>query len=235
MFWWFTDLHRDTSGRFPTIAPGVVQPLTDLAPQPSPGFAATRLREALDSRLSKAIVHLSLFVDMATKPRSKLSGPGFLDDPRFFMLDGITAEENEHLQERARAAVTQLFHRRVKRPAKLVSDLHSALRLEGFVHVQVKLVCQAIALRATMSKKLQTRLRPRKDFPKRDLVSGVVTVAARRSGLDPRMEDIAIQLVGDRVKAYVNPVPFIFEERLLDNVVAKWRKSKRRSGKRAPR
>jgi hypothetical protein len=172
---------------------------------------------------------------MATTGMSESTAPDIQDDARFFMLKGISAEENDHLQERARAAVTQLVHRRVKRPAKVVSDLHSALRREGFVNVRVRFVCKAIALQARMSKSLQNRLRPRTNLPKRDLVCGVVTAVARRSGLDSRMEDVAVQIAGSRVEAYVNAVPLVFEKSVVDKVVAKWRKSKQRRGKRASR
>jgi hypothetical protein len=170
---------------------------------------------------------------MATKRSPATAGIAPRADPKFFMIEGITAEENDYLQKHAMAAVAQLFRRRVKRPAKLLSDFGMALRREGLVRVQAKLSCGYIAFEAMMSKKLQVRLRPRKYFTGRDEVYGVVTRAARRSGLDPRLEDITIRLNCNCVEGYVSPVPFIFEERVLDRVVAKWTESNRPGLKRA--
>jgi hypothetical protein len=165
---------------------------------------------------------------MAAKPSPSPARINPQADPRFFIIEGITAQENDYIQKRAKAAVTELFRRRrVKRPAKLLSSFRMALRREGLVRIQAKIQCEAIAFEATLSKKLQARLRPNKYLKVHDLVYGVVTRAARRSGLDPRFEDIESHLDGRRVKGYVSPVAFIIQEKAVDNVIARWMKSKR--------
>jgi hypothetical protein len=146
--------------------------------------------------------------DMAAKAPARVN---LQDDPQFFMFEGITAQENEYLQRRANAAVAQLFRRRVKHPIELLSDFRMALRREGFVRIRTKLCCDSISFQATLSKKLEARLRTSKYLKDHDLLYGVVTGAARRAGLDPRLEDIGARLEGSRVEGYVHPVPFIFE------------------------
>jgi hypothetical protein len=172
------------------------------------------------------------FNDMAAKPSPAPARINPQDDPQFFMFEGITAQENDYLQRRANAAVAQLFRRRVKHPAKLLSDFRMALRHVGFDRIRTKLWCDRITFQATLSKKpearLRTSLRTGKYFREHDLLYGVVTRAARRAGLDPRLQDVGAHLDRSRVEGYVNPVPLILQEKAVDSVIAKWKSKKGR-------
>jgi hypothetical protein len=139
-------------------------------------------------------------------------------DPKFFMLDGITAEENELLQSRARAAVAQLYRRQIKHPARLLADFRAALRREGFVRVQAKSWCEGIKFKANLGH----QFRSRKLVSEHEVAYGAVTRAARQSGLDPRFEDVWIHLEGSRVEGCVSAVPFVLQEKAVDQVVTKW-------------
>ena len=111
-----------------------------------------------------------------------------------------------------------------------MSDFRIALRREELVRIRAKLWCDRVSLQATLGKKLEARLRTSirtsKYWKDDELLYGVVTRAARRAGLDPRLKDVGAHLDGSRVEGYANPVPLIFQERAVDSVIAKW-KSKR--------
>ncbi|MCX6926220.1 MAG: hypothetical protein NT154_23885 [Verrucomicrobia bacterium] len=149
------------------------------------------------------------------------------DDPTFFMLGGITAEENDDLQQRANAAVARLFRRRIRHPAKLVADFRNALRHWGFIRVEAKVWCHGILFEAKVGRRLERRLRRSKYFTEKDRLYGFVTAAARRAGLDPRFEDVWVGRDGSRVEGHVNAVPSIEQGKALDKVIAPWVKSNR--------
>jgi len=149
------------------------------------------------------------------------------NDPQFFMLGGITTEENNLLQRQANAAVAQLFRRRVKRPTKLVADFRSALRHWGFIRVEAKVWCQGILFRARVGSKLEPKLRPSKYVKHHDRLYGIATAAARRAGLDPRFEDIGVWRNRKQVEGYAQVVPLIEQGKAVDKVIADWMKSQR--------
>jgi hypothetical protein len=158
------------------------------------------------------------------RPRSTRVEINLRDDPRFFMLDGITAEENADLQQRANAAVARLFRRRIRHPDKLVANFRSALRHWGFVRSKPKLWDHGVVFKATVGRKLERKLRS-KHFKGKDLLYGIVTAVARRAGLDPRFEDVWVCRDGSCVEGQVNAVPFIEQGEAMDKVIAPWVKS----------
>ena len=157
------------------------------------------------------------------------------NDPQFFMLGGISAEENDLLQRRSNAAIAQLFRRRTRRPAKLVADFRNALRHWGFIRVEAKVWCHGILFEAKVGRRLETRLRPSKYSKHKDRLYGLVTAAARRAGLDPRFEDIGVWRHGDRVEGHANAVPLMEQGKALDKVIADWVKSQRGRVKLTPK
>lgn len=144
------------------------------------------------------------------------------EDPQFFMFKGITREENHRLQAKAQTVVRQLFRRRFKNPDKLLSDFRAALRHQGFIRIKLLPLVPSnggIQFEAVLGSKLKKRLRNLKYSRSEDVLYGVVTRAARRCDLDPRIEDICASVQGNRVVGMANAVPFIHQSRAIDRAL----------------
>src|ERR1035437_6836425 len=63
----------------------------------------------------------------------------------FYMLEGITAAENDQLQRMANGLERRMFRQRIKALAKTLSELRLALRAEGLVRIRMTwLTCSQI-------------------------------------------------------------------------------------------
>lgn len=152
---------------------------------------------------------------MRSQRHSAERASDLLDDPQFFMLAGISQEQNTRLQDKANAVVRQLFRRRVRNPDRLLSDLRAALQRSGFIYAQVEMQCPDIHFRARIGQRLKLKLGS-KHFSDSDTLYGCVTRAARGCGLDPRIEDVGVSMNGNTVEGFVNVVPFIHQTRAID-------------------
>jgi hypothetical protein len=79
------------------------------------------------------------------RPRSDPAKYEPNQSPEFYMLEGISAAENDYLQRRANAVALQVFRRRIKAPAKTMADLRSALQEEGLNRIRMTwLTCSSL-------------------------------------------------------------------------------------------
>lgn len=169
-------------------------------------------------------------------PRRRLSCASSANDkpdrsPEFYMLKGITAVENDDLQRMANALEGRLLRRRIKEPGRLLTNLRSALQSEGFVRVHVRWSDTVLSFRAVLGCRKRALLRRLKVWRTDDVLYGHVTGAARRCGLDPRIEDIGVQQRKGRVEGTVSPVPFIIVSAAMDKMLDGWRAT---HGRKAP-
>ncbi len=142
-----------------------------------------------------------------------------LPQPEFCSFKVITADQNERLQARANAVVRRLVRRRVKKPDKLLAAFRAALQDKGFIRVNLLPMSSTgdISFKAGLGKKLKARLRGLEHLPRDEV--GWVTGAARHAGLDPRIEDIGVGLLRNRVEGNASAVPFVHQTRALDKVM----------------
>jgi hypothetical protein len=141
----------------------------------------------------------------------------------FYMLDGITAAEDEYLQQRANALERQLFRRRIKDLAKTKADLRAALREEGLIRIRMKsFATSGLMFHAEAGLKLKTRMRATRTMTADEVLYGRITRAARKVGLKPGIEDVQAQVQGKAVEGFVNIVPFADLTLALDRMLARW-------------
>lgn len=136
-----------------------------------------------------------------------------------FIMGGITAAEENRLQRMANNLERRLFRRRVIERDKLLSELRSALLREGMVRVCADWLGTDFVFRAELGWKLKALLRSCKRLRRDDVLYGHVTRAARRCGLDSRIEDIGTWRRGNRVEGLVRPVPFTVVRIALDRIL----------------
>jgi hypothetical protein len=151
----------------------------------------------------------------------------------FYMLEGISAAENDYLQRRANALMRRMFRRRVNDPAKTVADLRSRLRRAGWVQIKIEWCCDfTLLVRAGIGVKLKAKLCKLKfsklKFPgtERWLFADFVR-AARKVGLKPGIEDLSVDLKGQRIEASVSAVPVADMSAVFDRMLDGWRDQSR--------
>jgi hypothetical protein len=74
---------------------------------------------------------------------------------------------------------------------------------------------------------MKARLRGLKFSHPDDVLYGSVTRAARRCGLDPRIEDIGASRRGNQVEGSISPVPFVVLTKALDKMLDRWASPRR--------
>ena len=142
----------------------------------------------------------------------------------FYMLEGITAAENDDLQRRANAVALQVFRRRIKAPAKTMADLRSALQEEGLIRIRMTwLTCSSLWFCAEAGRKLKTLLRETKAPSADDLCYDCFTRAARKIGLKPGIEDVYAHVERRKVEGTVDAVPFAVTSAAVTRMVDSWR------------
>ena len=144
-----------------------------------------------------------------------------------FMMKGITAAENDRLQRKARSVERRLFRQRVEDPDRLLNELRFALRREGFVRVRAEWASCLFTFQSELGRKMKARLRGLKFSHPDDVLYGSVTRAARRCGLDPRIEDIGASRRGHQVEGSISPVPFVVVTKALDKMLDRWASPRR--------
>jgi hypothetical protein len=150
------------------------------------------------------------------------------------MLEGITAAENDYLQQRANAIERQVFRRRIKDPARTASDLRAALREEGLIRVRMKwFSSSSLRFDAGAGRKLKTLLRETKTLSADDICHGCFTRAARKIGLKPGIEDVYARVTGQKVEGTVDTVPFSVTSAAVERMVDHWRDQDRAKSVRA--
>ena len=154
--------------------------------------------------------------------------------PEFYMLEGISAAENDYLQRRANAVARRVFKHRIKAPAKTMADLRSALQEEGLIRVHMNwLSCSSLQFYAEAGRKLKTLLRKTKARSADDLCYACFTKAARKVGLKPGIEDIYAHVQGQKVEGTVDTVPFAVTSAAVEHMVDSWRDQDRAKAARA--
>jgi hypothetical protein len=91
----------------------------------------------------------------------------------FYILEGISAAENDYLQRRANTVPLQVFRRRIKDPARTEADLRSAFREERLIRIRMKwLTRSSLWFHAEAGQKLRTLLRKAKTLSADDIYHG---------------------------------------------------------------
>jgi hypothetical protein len=177
------------------------------------------------------------------RPRSAPANEKPDTEPFPRMLKGITAAEDDYLQREANALMRRMFRRRVKDPAKTLADLRSRLRRAGWVQIKIRwsgnstLLVDAgigVKLKAKLRKskllgnagigaKLKAKLRKNKFFSAEKRLFGDFVDAARKVGLKPGIEDIGVDVKGQRVDASVSAVPMADSTPVLGRMIERWR------------
>jgi hypothetical protein len=140
-----------------------------------------------------------------------------------YMLEGISAAEDDYLQRRANAVARRVFKRRIKAPAKTEADLRSALREEGLIRIRMAwLTCSSLWFEVEAGRKLKTLLRETKARSADDIYYDCFTKAARKIGLKPGIEDIYAHVNGQKVEGTVDTVPFAVTSAAVSRVVDQW-------------
>jgi hypothetical protein len=140
------------------------------------------------------------------------------------MLKGITAAEDAYLQREANALARRMFRRRVKDPAKTLTDLRSRLRRAGWVQIKIRSSgSDTLVVDAGIGVRLKTKLRESKFFSADERLFSGFLGAAREVGLKPGIEDIGVDVKGQRIKALVSAVPMTDSTPVLGRMIERWR------------
>jgi hypothetical protein len=168
------------------------------------------------------------------RPRSDPAKYEPNQSPEFYMLEGISAAENDYLQRRANAVALQVFRQCIKAPAKTMADLRSALREEGLIRIRMTwLTCSSLWFDAEVGRKLKALLRETKGRSADDLCQDCFTRAARKIGLKPGIEDVYAHVDGQKVEDTVDTVPFAVTSAAIERMVDHWRDQDRAKAARA--
>src|ERR1035437_5350081 len=144
------------------------------------------------------------------------------------MLKGITAAEDEYLQREANALKRRMFRRRVNDPAKTLADLRSRLRRAGWVHIEIHWSGNdTLMVNAGIGVRLKAKLRESKFFSADQRLFSAFLGAAREVGLRPGIEDINLDLKGQKLRALVSAVPMADSTPVLGRMIERWREQRR--------
>jgi hypothetical protein len=144
-----------------------------------------------------------------------------------YMLAGITAAENAHLQRHANVLERQLMEQRFKDPAATAANLRSALRKAGLVRVRLRRLASSwLWFDAELGPRLKLRLREVPTRSDDDIGYDCVRRAARRIGLEPGIEDIYSKVEGQKLEGAVAMVPFAVMSAALDRMLDRWREQR---------
>jgi hypothetical protein len=148
--------------------------------------------------------------------------------PEFYMLRGISAAENDHLQRRADALERRMFRRRVENPAKLLAELRIALRQAGWIELRVEWFgTGSLLVTARIGARLSAKLGKNRSMSAKEWLFGDFVKAARQVGLKPGIEDIGVDLNGRRILGSVSAVPMADSSVVLDRMVKRWLEQRR--------
>jgi hypothetical protein len=147
-----------------------------------------------------------------------------------YMLAGITAAENAHLQRQANALERQLLDQRFKGPAAIAADWRSALRKEGLVRVRLRgLASSWLWFAAELGPRLKLRMREVPTRSADNIGYDCVRGAAWQIGLEPGIEDIYCKVEGQKLEGAVARVPFAVMSAALDRILNRWREQRARA------
>jgi hypothetical protein len=150
------------------------------------------------------------------------------------MLKGITAAEDAYLQREANALARRMFRRRVKDPAKTLADLRARLRRAGWVQIKIRWSgSDTLVVDAGIGARLKAKLRESKFFSADERLFSGFLGAARKVGLKPGIEDLSVDLKGQRIEASVSAVPMADMSAVLDRMLDRWRDQDRARAARA--
>jgi hypothetical protein len=162
------------------------------------------------------------------RPRSTRANDQTNVEPEFHMLRNISTAENDYLQRQANVLTRRMFRRRVKDPAETLSDLRSRLRRAGWVHIKIHWSGNdTLMVNAGIGVRLKAKLRESKFFAADDQLFGAFVRAARNVGLKPGIEDISVDVKGQRVVALVSAVPMVDRGLVLGRMIERWRDQRR--------
>ena len=118
----------------------------------------------------------------------------------------------------------RMFKRRVKDPAKTEADLRAALRRAGWVRISIEwLGTTRLLANAEVGEKLKAELCHARVLGADKWLFGDFVGAARKVGLKPGIEDISVNVEGQRVEASVSAVPFSVTSAAVERMVDHWR------------
>jgi len=139
------------------------------------------------------------------------------------MLEGITAADDGYLQRQANSLERRMFRRRVSNPAKTSDELRSALRRAGWVRVGIEWFgTSSLRVKAEIGARLRAKLSDARVLSADKWLFGDFIGAARKVGLRPGIEDISVNVEGQRLEASLSAVPLADMSAVLDRVVERW-------------
>jgi len=157
----------------------------------------------------------------------RAKGDGPLSAREFYMLKGLTAAKNDQLQRLGHAVERQLFRSRVKNPTKTLAGVCCALREAGWVRIKAKWCDSLLAVGAKIGAERKRRLRRNKFLGADDCLLSDLMGAARQVGLQPGIEDIDVDVAGQKVLGTVSAVPVMAMDAALDRMLMRFIESRR--------
>lgn len=134
-------------------------------------------------------------------------------------MDAIESD----LQAKANEIERQMFKRRVKNPAQILTGLCSALQSFGLVHVNISWSGADASYHAHLGRRLAGHLCQHGRINRKQIVYRRVLSAARKIGFQPGIEDIGVWLRGHSVTGVIRPIPFASLTAALDRLLRSFR------------
>ena len=149
-----------------------------------------------------------------------------MKSPEFYMLQGISADENERLQAMANALERRMFKlTRIKEPCQNFAhfDVRCVLQRAGWIRVRAEWVGgDTLIVNAQAGVKLKARRLGLKLLSAESCLFSDFLGAVRQAGLKPGIEDISVRLQDQEVEAIVNAVPMAGSSPVLNRMVGRW-------------